>query len=312
MSHPSASLSKPDLWPELPYSEWQPTLDTLHMWTQIVGKTRLAFTPMENHWWQVPLYVSPHGLNTSSIPYEEIFFDAEFDFLNDKLMIRTSTGLERAIALYPRTVADFYKEYMSAVESLGIKLKINPMPMEFADPIPFEKDTKHASYDKKYVTRLWRVLINCDEIFKEFRSDFIGKCSPINFYWGSFDLSVSRFSGRRAPAKPNANRIEREAYSHEVSSVGFWPGDPRFAAPAFFSYTAPAPPGLEKQKIKPDAAFFSPEMGEFLLKYDDVRTADKPYQKVLEFCQSTYEAGANLAKWDRAALERSYVADAAD
>jgi hypothetical protein len=201
---------------------------------------------------------------------------------------------------------------MSAVESLGIKLKINTMPMEFADPIPFEQDTKHASYDKKYVARLWRILINCDEIFKEFRSDFIGKCSPINFYWGSFDLSVSRYSGRRAPEKPNANRIEREAYSHEVSSVGFWPGDSRFKTPAFFAYTAPAPSGLEKQKIKPDAAFFSPEMGEFILKYDDVRTADKPHESVLKFCQSTYEAGANLAKWDRASLERNYAADAAD
>jgi hypothetical protein len=312
MSHPSTSLSKADLWPAIPYKESQPTLDTLHMWTQMVGKTRLALSPMENHWWQVPLYVSPHGLNTSSIPYEEIFFDAEFDFLNDRLMLRTSTGLERAVGLYPRTVADFYKEYMSAIESLGIKLKINSMPVEFADPIPFEKDTKHASYDKAYVTRLWRVLINCDEIFKEFRSDFIGKCSPVNFFWGSFDLSVSRYSGRRAPEKKNANRIEREAYSHEVSSVGFWPGDSRFEEPAFFSYTAPAPPGLEKERIKPAAAFFSDNMGEFLLRYEDVRTADQPHQDVLDFCQTAYEAGANLAKWDRADLERSYVSDAAD
>jgi hypothetical protein len=310
MANPSEVVRSADLWPAIPYSEWQPTLDTVHMWTQIVGKTKLMLEPMENHWWQVPLFVSPHGLNTSSIPYQDIFFDAEFDFLNDRLVLRSSKGTERSIGLYPRTVADFYKEYMSAMDSLGIKVKINTMPVEFADPIPFEQDTKHASYDKAAVMRFWRVLINCDEIFKEFRSGFIGKCSPINFFWGSFDLSVSRFSGRRAPEKKNVSRIEREAYSHEVSSVGFWAGDSRFEEPAFFAYTAPAPPGLEKHRIKPDAAFFDANLGEFLLKYDDVRTAQQPHQSVLDFCQSTYEAGANLAKWDRASLERNYSAAA--
>jgi hypothetical protein len=304
MNHPATIAPTVDLWPELPYAEWQNALDTLHMWTQMVGKTRLALAPMENHWWQVPLYVSPHGLTSSSIPYRDIFFDAEFDFINDKLVLRTSTGLERTLGLYPRTVADFYAEYMSALSVLGVDVKINSMPVEFADPIAFEDDTKHASYDRSSVTRLWRILINCDEIFKEFRSGFIGKCSPVNFFWGSFDLSVSRYSGRRAPEKKNVNRIEREAYSHEVSSVGFWPGDGRFKAPAFFAYTAPAPPGLEKERVKPDAASFNPELGEFILKYDAVRTSKDPRRSVSEFCQSTYEAGAILAKWDRASLER--------
>ncbi|MCU1287206.1 MAG: hypothetical protein JWO13_3556 [Acidobacteriales bacterium] len=304
MTDSPASISKADLWPELPYSKWQPTCDTLHMWTQMVGKMRLALSPMQNHWWQVPLYVSPHGLTTSSIPYNETFFDEEFDFFDDKLVIRTSTGLERAIGLYPRSVADFYAEYTAAHRELGIDVKIKTMPVEFADPIPFEQDTVHASYDGEYVRRFWRILMNCEEVFQEFRSGFTGKCSPVNFFWGSFDLSVSRYSGRRAPEKKNSNRIEREAYSHEVSSCGFWPGDGRFKEAAFFAYTAPAPSGLDQQRIKPERAFFSQELGEFLLKYDDVRSAENPHRDLLDFCQSTYEAGANLAKWDRDSLER--------
>jgi hypothetical protein len=312
MANASEAVPNAELWPELPYAEWQPTLDTLHMWTQIVGKTRLLLEPMQNHWWQVPLYASPHGLNTSAIPYGAMTFDAEFDFLNDKLMLRTSTGLDRVVALYPRSVADFYAEYMSTLKSLGIEIELNTMPMEFADPIPFESDTKHASYDKKYVTRFWRILLNCDEILKEFRSGFLGKCSPVHFFWGSFDMAVSRFSGRLAPVKKDANRIESEAYSHEVSSCGFWPGDVRFPHPAFYSYIVPAPAGLDKERVKPDAASYVPEMGEFILKYDDLRKSEDPKHSLLEFCQSTYDAEANLAGWDRAALERQPEPEAKD
>src|SRR4051812_16732391 len=286
MTGSPAHIPKAELWPELPYEKWQSTCDTLHMWTQMVGKTRLALLPLENHWWEVPLQVSPHGLASNAVPYNEILFDEEFDFLNDKLVIRTSTDMERTIGLYARSVADFYAEYTAAHRELGIDVKIKTMPVEFADPIPFEQDAVHASYDKEYVMRFWRILINSEESFKEFRSRFIGKCSAVNFFWGSFDLSVSRYSGRRAPEKKNSNRIEREAYSHEVSSCGFWPGDGRFKDPAFFSYTAPAPAGLDQQHIKPGRAFFSQEMGEFLLKYDDVRNADDPHRDLLDFCQS--------------------------
>ncbi len=291
-------------WPPLPFSEWESTCDTLHMWTQIVGKTRETLTPLENHWWNVTLYLTPRGLRTGTIPFGRETFDEEFDFIGHKLVIRTSRGQERDIALAPRSVADFYAEYMACLKSLGVEVKIHTMPDEFDDQSPFEQDRHHASYDRQYVERFHRILMNVDRLFHEFRSPFIGKCSPVQFFWGSFDLAVTRFSGRRAPLAQNADRITREAYSHEVISCGFWPGDRRYKQPAFYSYTAPAPAGIDEEKIRPDTAYWDGQMGEFLLKYDDARAANSPEQAILDFCQSTYEAGAKLAHWDRQALER--------
>jgi len=291
-------------WPPLPFEEWRETCDTLHMWTQVVGKTRLKLTPLVNHWWNVPLYVSPRGLNTSPIPYGFRTFEAEFDFIAHQLLLRTSAGAERGIGLYPRTVADFYAEYMSCLRSLDIEVRINTMPVEFADPIRFEQDVKHAAYDKKYVERFREILLQSDRLLHQFRSRYLGKSSPIHFFWGSFDLTVTRFSGKSAPPRPNADAVTREAYSHEVISCGWWPGDPRFPHPAFYAYAAPAPEGFEQQPVLPKAAYWDDNMGNFLLKYDDVRASDSPDRDVLEFCQSTYEAGASLAHWDRAALER--------
>jgi hypothetical protein len=291
-------------WPPLPFSEWESTCDTLHMWTQIVGKTRKALTPLLNHWWNVTFYVTPRGLTTSTIPYGHDAFEAEFDFIRHRLLIETSTGEERSIELRPRSVADFYGEYMASLRSLGIEVKIHTMPDEFDDKTPFEQDLKHASYDRKYVENFRQILLNADRIFKEFRSGFLGKCSPVHFFWGSMDLAVTRFSGRRCSPPKGADAMTREAYSHEVSSCGFWPGDRRYKQAAFYAYTMPAPGGLEKEKIRPAAAYWDTQMGEFFLKYDDVRAAGSPEQAVLDFCQSTYEAGAKLAQWDRKALER--------
>jgi Family of unknown function (DUF5996) len=296
-------LTSPD-WPPLPYAEWESTLDTLHMWTQIVGKTRRELTPLVNHWWNVTLYVAPRGLTTSTIPFEHEAFEVDFDFIAHRLLIETSKGDERSIELRPRSVADFYKEYMSTLRSLGIEAKIHTMPDEFDDKIPFDQDTKHASYDRKYVENFRRILLSADRVFKEFRAPFLGKCSPVQFFWGSMDLAVTRFSGRRGSLPKGADAMTREAYSHEVSSCGFWPGDRRYKQAAFYSYTMPAPAGFEKEKVRPSAAYWDTQLGEFLLKYDDVRAADSPEKAILDFCQNTYEAGANLAKWDRKALER--------
>ena len=291
-------------WPPLPFADWESTCDTLHMWMQIVGKTRKTLTPLVNHWWNVTLYVTPRGLTTSTIPFGREAFDVQFDFIRHRLLISTSKGEERSIELRPRSVADFYGEYMGTLRSLGIEVEIHTTPDEFDDKTPFEQDTKHASYDKKYVENFWRILLNADRIFKQFRSPFIGKCSPVHFFWGSMDLAVTRFSGRRATPPKGADAMTREAYSHEVSSCGFWPGDRRYKQAAFYSYTLPAPAGLEKEKVRPSAAYWDAQMGEFLLKYDDVRSASSPDQAILDFCQSTYEAGATLAQWDRKALER--------
>jgi hypothetical protein len=292
-------------WPTLPFSEWQDTCDTLHMWTQVVGKTRMALTPLLNHWWNVTLYVTPRGLTTSPIPFGSDTFEAEFDFIGHKLHLYDCKDGKRDIALYPRSVADFHAEYMSCLRSLGIEVKINTLPSEFPDPIPFEEDHKHAAYDKQYVERFHRILIGCDRLLQAFRSRFIGKSSPVHFFWGSFDLAVTRFSGKPAPPRPGADSITREAYSHEAISCGFWPGDARFPHPAFYAYAAPPPAGLEKQPRRPKEAYWDTALGEFLLKYDDVRSVTSPDDAVLEFCQCTYEAAANLAGWDRAALERS-------
>jgi len=295
-------------WPSLVYSEWENTKDTLHMWTQIVGKTRMAKEPLINHWWNVPLYVTPTGLTTSSIPYRGLAFEIAFDFKSHQLRIETSTGEKRTIRLYVRSVADFYSEYLSTIDSLGIKVRINPVPAEFDDLTPYDQDHHHSAYDPVYVERFHRVLINTDHVFKLFRASFLGKCSPVHFFWGSFDLAVTRFCGRPAPVAPDIDAITREGYSHEVISCGFWPGDRRYKNAAFYSYTAPAPAGLSSESVRPDNARWDTKLGEFILNYDDVQNSQSPAAAIMEFCQSTYEAGAKLAQWDRAALERTAVA----
>ncbi len=294
-----------ELWPPLPWEDWKDTAATLHMWMQIVGKTRLAFTPLENHWWNVPLYVTPRGLSTSTIPYHDALFDVELDFVDHQLHVRVTSGGSKSVALRAQSVAAFYGEYLDLLRSFGIDAKINPKPVEIADPIPFPEDHQHASYDKDSVYRFWRILQRCDTLFKRFRARFIGKSSPVHFFWGSFDLAVTRFSGRPAPPRPGADAITREAYSHEVISAGFWPGNGGFGAPAFYCYAAPQPVEFEKEEVRPPQAFYSTELQEFILKYDDVRRANLPDDAVLEFLQSSYEAGAKLADWNRAALERS-------
>ncbi|MGB7600145.1 MAG: DUF5996 family protein [Candidatus Sulfotelmatobacter sp.] len=300
-----SSNSPKQTWPELPLAAWQATYETLHMWTQIVGKVRLALSPLINHWWEVAFYVNARGLTTSAIPYGDGIFEVQFDFIDHKLTIQTSWGSTKSLPLKAQTVADFYSDFMSALHSLGIEVKIWTMPVEVPNPVRFETDTQHASYDPEYAHRFWRILTLCDTIFKEFRSRFIGKDSPVHFFWGSFDLCVTRFSGRRAPERVGADPITREAYSHEVISAGFWPGGGEVKGPAFYAYAAPEPLEFSKQKVRPAAAFYHPEMKEFLLMYDDVRQADSPREALLNFLQSTYEAGANLAHWERKELERA-------
>jgi hypothetical protein len=300
-----AHASTVELWPTLPWEEWKDTATTLHMWMQVVGKTRLVLTPLVNHWWNVPLYVTARGLSTSSIPYQDDLFDVEFDFLDHHLHVRVTSGESKSIALRPQSVAAFYGEYLDLLRSFDIDVNINPKPVEIADPIPFAEDHQHASYDKDSVYRFWRILQRSDALFKRFRARFLGKSSPVHFFWGSFDLAVTRFSGKPAPPRPGADAITREAYSHEVISAGFWPGNGGFGAPAFYCYAAPQPVGLEKGQVRPAQAFYSDELNEFILKYDDVRRASSPDDAVLEFLQSSYEAAAELAGWDRAALERS-------
>lgn len=291
-------------WPALPLEEWKDTCATLHMWTQIVGKVRLAQTPLVNHWWNVPLYVSARGLTTTAIPYGEIFFEMEFDFIDHKLDITCSHGQSASIALEPKSVATFYQQTMDVLHQLGVEVHIWRMPVEIPDPIPFDEDHQHASYDREYANRFWQVLRASEKVMQEFRSRFIGKCSPVHFFWGSFDLAVTRFSGRPAPPRPDADPITREAYSHEVISHGWWPGQGPLGKAAFYSYTAPAPEGLAEAKVQPQQAYYDSSMGLFLLLYDDVRNAANPEATLMDFLQSTYGAGANLAKWDRAALER--------
>ena len=297
-------MTPQNAWPTLPLKEWRDTYATLHMWTQIVGKIRLALNPRINHWWEVPLYVSAVGLTTSAIPYQGEAFEVEFDFIRHQLVIRTSQNQEKRIALAPRSVADFYHEFMTALKSLGVEVRIWPMPVEIANPIRFDKDTQHASYDAEYANRLWRILVIIERIFLEFRARFIGKCSPVHFFWGSFDLAVTRFSGRRAPERPGADSITREAYSHEVISAGWWPGGGEILDPAFYVYAAPEPSGFAEAKVRPAQAFYHPQMREFLLMYDDARKAASPSASLMDFLQSTYDAGADLGNWNRAELER--------
>ena len=301
----STARAEQEMWPELPLEAWKDTYATLHMWTQIVGKVRLALSPKINHWWGVPFYVNPFGLTTSAIPYGDGNFEVQFDFIHHQLVIRTSNDSILSMALAPRSVADFYREFLAALASLGIAVKIWKMPVEIPDPIPFDQDTKHASYDAEYANRFWRILACCDAVFNEFRAGFIGKASPVHFFWGSFDLAVTRFSGRRAPEREGADSITREAYSHEAISAGFWPGGGDVKGAAFYAYAAPEPAGFAQSPLRPAGAFYHPQLKEFILMYDDVRRSASPRETLLAFLQSTYDAGADLAKWNRKELERA-------
>lgn len=290
-------------WPALPLSSWRETCDTLHMWTQMIGKVRLAFAPPVNHWWHVPLYVNARGLTTSAIPWRGNAFELQFDFLDHQLVLRETTGSEHRLPLVPRSVADFYREFLNLLRSAGIDVSIWRMPVELPHPIPFDEDTVHAAYDREAVAKFWRILLSVQSVFARFRSGFIGKSSPIHFFWGSFDLAVTRFSGRRAPLRLGADAVTKEAYSHEVSSVGFWPGA-GLGDPAFYSYAAPEPEGFSTAAVRPAAAHYDPQLREFVLPYEAVRNAPSPSAALLDFCESTYAAAATLAHWDRAALER--------
>ena len=295
-------------WPDLPTEEWRETYATLHLWTQIVGKIRLAKSPWLNHSWHVTLYVTPRGLTTSPVPDGTRTFQIDFDFIDHRLRISTSDGVNRHFALPGHSVASFHAAIMEALAELGISVAIDEMPNELPDPVRFSQDTAHASYDPDAVGRLLQILVNCDRVFKQFRTGFLGKSSPVHFFWGSFDLAVTRFSGRRAPRHPGGvpnlpDAVAHEAYSHEVSSAGFWPGSGPVDHPAFYSYAYPEPAGFRTAKVRPDAAFFSEAMSEFVLPYDAVRKADDPDEALLDFLNSTYDAAANAAKWDRDALE---------
>jgi hypothetical protein len=294
-------------WPALQFEAWKETCATLHMWTQIVGKIRLTLTPWTNHSWHVTLYVTSRGLTTSPIPYGNNIFEIRFDFIDHDLRILKSDGAIRVLKLRPQSVAKFYEELMKALTELDLPVKIDLIPNEIQKPIPFDRDEEHRSYDPEYANRFWRVLVQADRVFKDFRSDFCGKCSPVHFFWGSFDLAVTRFSGRPAPPHPGGiphlpDAVTREAYSQEVSSLGFWPGNAAASTPVFYSYAYPEPPGFAESKVQPPAASYNATMREFLLPYDAVRTAKSPDETLLEFAQSTYDAASTLGKWDRGAL----------
>jgi hypothetical protein len=284
----------------------------LQLWTQIVGKVRLAKAPMMNHWWQVPLYVTSRGLTTSPIPHESgRCFQIDFDFIDHRLLIEVDDGRTDSLPLTSRPVADFYRELMDRLQALGLDVRIWTMPVEIPNAIPFEHDREHAAYDPHCAHQFWRALVEVDRVLKQFRSGFLGKASPVHFFWGGFDMAVTRFSGRLAPPHPSApdlaDRVTREAYSHEVSSCGFWPGDRRFKEAAFYAYSAPSPAGLDAEPVRPAAAHWDRQLGEFILKYSDARIASAPDQAILDFCESAYEAGAKLAEWDRPHLERATV-----
>jgi len=293
-------------WPALPFEEWRETRETLHRWTQIVGKIRMALTPLVNHWWNVPLYVTARGLTTSKMPCSGgRTLDIEFDFVAHVLHFRVSDGGAHDIPLGPRSVADLYCEIFGVLALLGIPCTIWTMPVEIPDETrALDSDHDHRHYDYDAVERFWQVLERCDGVFNEFRSRFVGKCSPVHFFWGSFDLAVTRFSGRVAPARADADAITREAYSHEVSSVGFWPGDDRLELPSFYNYASPEPQGFRTARVSPSPTYYNEALGGFYLHYDDVRNAADPAATLLEYCQSTYEAAANAGKWDREGLER--------
>jgi hypothetical protein len=295
-------------WPELPTESWRDTYETLHLWTQVIGKVRLARTPWLNHSWHVALYVTARGLTTSPIPNGTSTFEIELDLIDHTLRVSTSNGAERQFALAGQSVASFYAAVMAALAELGIRVVIDEMPSELPEPIKFSQDLRHATYDADAARRFFQILANADRVFKQFRTGFLGKASPVHFFWGSFDLAVTRFSGRRAPRHPGGvphlpDAVTREAYSHEESSAGFWPGSGAIDYPAFYSYAYPEPAGFRTARVRPEAAFFSESLGEFILPYDAVRVSSKPEQTLLDFLQSTYEAAADAARWDREALE---------
>jgi hypothetical protein len=297
-----------DVWPPLPFAEWKATAITLHMWTQIVGKIRLTLTPWTNHSWHVTLYLTSRGLTTSPIPYGSSTFEIQFDFIDHQLLIDKNDGTRRTIELKPQSVAAFYRAIMKTLNDLDLAVTINTVPNEIENPIAFDQDEEHRSYDPEYANRFWRVLVQSDRVFKEFRARFSGKCSPVHFFWGSFDLAVTRFSGRPAPPHPGGvphlpDEITREAYSQEVSSLGFWPGNAAAPTPIFYSYAYPEPPGFAQSKLQPPTASYEAKLREFILPYDAVRTAASPDEVLLEFAQSAYDAASKLGRWDRIALE---------
>jgi hypothetical protein len=311
----SSHSSRADLWPVLDHAAAQPTYRTLHMWTQIVGKIRLAQTGWVNHSWHVPLYVTAHGLTTSPIWQESRVFDMEFDFIEHRLAIRSGEGAIRNVRLQPRSVADFYKELFGKLSELDFSIRIHAVPNEVPDAIPFDQDRTHAAYDADHANRLWRALVQADRVFKAFRCGFGGKCSPVHFFWGSFDLAVTRFSGRRAPPHPGGipnlpDWVAREAYSHEVSSCGFWPGGEGMPQAVFYAYAYPEPTGFADAQLKTPGAFYDKTLREFVLPYDDVRDAADPDAMLKRFMHETYELAAGLGNWDRAALE--FTTSAAD
>jgi len=308
--------SRQEPWPSLPLDAWKDTYATLHLWTQIVGKMRLVLCPWVNHSWNVALYVTSTGLTTSPIPLGVRTFQIDFDFIEHQLKIQASDGRKAGFPLEPQSVKSFYGRLMKDMEALDLDVKICTKPNEVPDPIRFDQDETHRAYDPEYANRFWRILVQADRIFKEFRGRFIGKCSPVHLFWGALDLAVTRFSGRTAPRHPGGianlpDSVTEEAYSHEVSSCGFWPGGGAVPYPAFYSYAYPQPEGFSKQVIKPAGAFYSADFGEFILPYDAVRGSQAPDDMLLEFLESTYEAAANLAHWDRRALERPVRPDGA-
>jgi Family of unknown function (DUF5996) len=299
--------SNSEVWPALPFSEWKETAKTLHMWTQVVGKVRLALSPWTNHSWHVTLYLTARGLTTSPIPFRDRVFEIRFDFVSHELRLLTSDGGLKTIPLRAQTVAQFYRAVIDALRDLGIEVQINTTPNEVDPAIPFEQNETDSSYDPEAANRFWRVLLQSDRVFKEFRSEFCGKCSPVHFFWGSFDLAVTRFSGRRAPQHPGGvphlpDAVTREAYSHEVSSLGFWPGNEMMPDPIFYSYAYPAPPGFAEAQVQAAFAKYNPQLKEFVLPYEQMRQAESPDAALLEFARSTYDAASTLGDWDRAAL----------
>jgi hypothetical protein len=308
MTHQGNEVSR-EAWPALPFGEWKGTAKTLHMWTQVVGKIRLSLTPWINHSWHVTLYVTARGLTTSPIYVGARVLEIDFDFVEHALRIRTGgTGAEeRTLPLAPKSVATFHREVMTALADLNIPVQINPTPNEVDPAVPFDQNETDAAYDPEYANRFWRVLLQSDRVFKEFRSEFCGKCSPVHFFWGSFDVAVTRFSGRRAPPHPGGiphlpDAVTREAYSHEVSSLGFWPGNEMMPDPIFYSYAYPEPRGFSDAKVGPNAASYNSQLKEFVLRYDDMRAAESPDRALLDFAHSTYDAASGLGNWDRAAL----------
>ena len=297
-------------WPTLPLADWSETRDTLHRMLQIVGKTRLALAPPLNHWWHVTFYPTARGLTTSPMPYGDGVLEAEFDFIDHGLLLHTADGRTETIRLVARPVAEFYQEYVSLLDSLGIRVKLRPIPSEMEDELPFTEDRLHHSYDPDATRRCWLILSQASQILQQFRGRFIGKCSPVHFFWGAFDLACTRFSGRKAPLHPGGvphlpDRVVREAYSHECISAGWWPGAPGTSVvePAFYAYSYPEPEGFAERRVLPDAAYYNSDLKEFILPYEAVRTARRPDQMLLDFLQTTYEVGADLAGWDRGSLE---------